>query len=173
MNQVATILGFDLPVLKARKAVMKSSRRAPQHKEEEMCHIISHRDSLLMMEKHHHREAKDDDTASTASASDSDLSFDISHGVTWHDNLVTEVRTRPYTTIHEKYDLFYSDYDYAEFRREAYGYGRREKVVKFSDTMVTEVFIIPKVEEPSQMYYSKKELQRFLDEFIASLGNSF
>lgn len=162
MNQVASILGFDLPVLNARRAAMKANPQSlPQHQQQQQLPIIiSHRDSLLLLDKSHNRLAKDDDTASTASASDSDLSFDASHGVTFADNLVTEVITRPYTTIHEKYDLFYNDYDYAEFRREAYGYDRRERVVKFADSMVTEVFIIPKVEEPSKMYYSKKELQR-------------
>lgn len=159
MNQVATILGFDLPVLTARQGAMKSSRRSPPQRKPTDLVFIDHRDSMLLLDKRHHQ-SKDDDTASTASASDSDLSFDISHGVTFAEPLVTEVRTRPYTTIHEKYAMFYNDYDYAEFRREAYGYGRRERVVKFADSMVTNVWTIPKVEEPSKMYYSKRELQR-------------
>jgi hypothetical protein len=106
----------------------------------------------------------DDDTASTASASDSDSVFSFmsteSHSVSFADPLVTDVITRPYTTIRDKFDLYYSNHDYAEFRREAYGYQRREKLVKFADSMVTDVWTIPEVEDASSMYYSKKELQR-------------
>ena len=102
----------------------------------------------------------DDDTASTASASDSDSDSLLSApSVSFAEPLVTAVMTRPYTSLRDKHTLYYSNYDFADFRREANGYERREKVVKFSVAVVSEVWTVPSVRDASSMYYSKEELQ--------------
>jgi hypothetical protein len=160
MNQVAIILGIELPLLKARDVVMKKNKCSSFA--DRPISIISHRDSLLLLGTQKDKSsANDDDTASTSSCSDSDSSFSSSGalGVTFAEPLITEVITRPYTTINEKYQLFYNDYDYAEFRREAYGLGRK-RLVSFSTDIVSDVVILPPVEDNSVMYYSEKELQR-------------
>lgn len=159
MNNVASILGLDIPTLKARDVVMKS-RRVRRIDESS---LAFHRDSIQLVKKSQQAAAapKDDDTASTTSDSYSDFddSFTtMQHRVSFVEPLVTEVWTRPYTTIKQKYALFYCDYDYAEFRREAHGYGKsRRRVVKFS--VDETVHIIPDVKDKSVMYYSQKELQ--------------
>jgi hypothetical protein len=158
MNQVASILGIDLPVLKARQVVMMPLPRLVPRATLPV--MLRHQDSLRLLDK---RVKHDDDTASTASLSDCDSDsflLNETHSVSFAEPLVTQVITRPYTTMRDKYALYYSNNDYCEFRREAYGYVPQQKLVKFADSMVSEVWTIPAVLDASSMYYSKKELQR-------------
>jgi hypothetical protein len=158
MNEVASILGIDLPVFKARQLMMKPLPRP--FPRATLPSMLRHQDSLRLLEK---RVKHDDDTVSTASASDCDSDsflLNETHSVSFAEPLVTKVMTRPYTTMRDKYALYYSNHDYCEFRREAYGYEPRQKLVKFADSMVSEVWTIPAVVDTSLMYYSKKELQR-------------
>ena len=107
--------------------------------------------------KQHTKKLEDDDTVSTMSASESSLS--MSFGVTFAEPLVTEVHLRPYTTRREKRVLFYQEQDYMEFKRDAF-YGRRDTLVQFADDMVSDVWTIPALENPSEVYYTEGELQR-------------
>jgi len=131
----------------------------------------NHRDSMQLIKQENHS-AADDDTASTLSASDSDLSFSGSI-VTFAEVVVTEVHLRPYTTMEEKYSLYYNDYDYSEFRRECFSGKRRNRRVRFADSVVSDVHIISVTENTAQMFYTESELQNFLDEFVASLDKGF
>ena len=153
MNHVASTLGIDLPVFKPRHDAMKPHRRsAPVATIPSMLHFEH---SMTKLQKH-----DDDDTASTASTSDSDSDWFLSApSVSFAEPLVTAVITRPYTSMRDKYALYYNNYDFAEFRREANGYERRERVVKFYVSEVSEVWMIPAVKDASSMYYSKDELQ--------------
>lgn len=157
MDHVASILGIDLPVFNARRVAMKPHRSVtPAATIPSMLHC----DNTVGMIRKRQKDDDDDDTASTASASDSDSdSFVSAPSVSFAEPLVTAVMTRPYTSLRDKYALYYSNYDFAEFRREANGYERREKVVKFSVSVVSEVWTVPSVKDASSMYYSKEELQ--------------
>ena len=153
MNHVASILGIDLPAFKARHVAMKPHRcSTPVATIPSMLHFEH---SVAKPHKH-----DDDDTVSTASASYSDSdSFMSAPSVSFAEPLVTATMTRPYTSMRDKYALYYNNYDFAEFRREANGYERRERVVKFCVSEVSEVWMIPAVADASSMYYSKDELQ--------------
>jgi hypothetical protein len=163
MNQVATILGLQLPSMKARDSVMSSKPIGSSS-----FSLFSVQDSLLMM---NYKKLDDDaDTVSTTSlsASDSSLSVDF-NSVTFAEPLVTEVHFRPYTTRQEKQVLFYNERDYLEFKRDYYYGTTRNTLVKFAATVVSQVWTVPQHEDPSQVYYTEAELQQFLDEFVASL----
>ena len=154
MEHIANILGVSLPDLTARSATMRSHSKVPEIN----CMTWgNHGDSLLFFKKQDHLEA-DDETASTLSTSGSDLSFS-SNSVTFSENVVSEVRYRPFTTLQEKYALFYNDHDYAEFRRECYSGQRRIRQVSFAPILVSEVHVIPVVENSAQMFYTETELQ--------------
>jgi len=169
MNEVASILGINLPIVSSRNAVMRERFNRQVFRQDKHFPIICQRDSLLVHKSQ--CDCKDDDTACTVSSSECGVSVDTPHSVSFAENLVTEVYTRPYTTINEKQRLFYSDWEYLEFRRNAYcSNNGRERLVQFADDVVSEVWIIPTVSDSSSMYYSERELQSFLDEFIASLG---
>jgi hypothetical protein len=111
---------------------------------------------MLLMNKT--QDNADDETATTLCTSDSDLSFSGS-AVTFAETLVTEVRHRPYTTVEEKYTLFYNDLDFADFRRECYSGKRRSRLVSFADSIVSEVHVVPVIEDSGQMFYTEAELQ--------------
>lgn len=93
--------------------------------------------------------------------------------VSFHPQLVTAVYTRPTTTPREKYHLHYSDWDYVDFRVDwACGKDRATKRVQFHLEDVTAIHTIPTATRPdpsSSLYYSKQELQGFLDDFVQSL----
>jgi len=170
MNQVAIILGVSLPSFRTREAVMQDQIKANEWEYNSPLPFplpFPHHDSLSICEGN--SSTKDDDTVTTQCSTDGETSVDTPRCVSFAENPVTEVNTRPYTTIHEKCKLFYSDWEYVEFRRDAYCYNRREKVVTFSDSVVSNVWIIPTAEDPSSMYYSETELQSFLDDFLSDL----
>lgn len=101
--------------------------------------------------------------------------------------LVTATYTRPVTTTEEKYELYYTEREYREFRRQFGRHtvskcGRSQRanhpptsrtacVVQFHVNVVTEIHeTSSKMENPSELYYSRTELQGFLDDFVASLS---
>ena len=160
MNQVATILGIQLPAMKARGAIQKDPALSSS------VSILPHQDSLLLLNLNKHKNMDDDDdTVSTMLSSCSSLGL----GVTFADPVVTEVHTRPYTARLEKRALYYCEQDYLEFKRDYFYGSSRDTLVKFTETVVSHVWTVPRHEEASEMYYTEAELQRFLDEFVASL----
>ena len=149
MNQVATILGIQLPAMKARDAIQKEPALSSVS-------ILPHQDSLLLLNLNKHKEMDDDDTVSTMLSSCSSLGL----GVTFADPVVTEIHTRPYTTRLEKRALYYCERDYLEFKRDYFYGSTRDTLVKFTETVVSHVWTVPRHEEPSEMYYTEAELQR-------------
>ena len=97
--------------------------------------------------------------------------------------LVTARYVRPVTTLHEKYELYYTEREYREFRRNYVWHARNQppqmpltahrkpSVVQFHIDVITAVHTTPIIlDNPSELYYSKCELQGFLDDFVASLS---
>mmetsp|Transcript_9290 Transcript_9290/g.13603 ORF Transcript_9290/g.13603 Transcript_9290/m.13603 type:complete len:160 (+) Transcript_9290:170-649(+) len=158
MNNIAEILGLALPSLKARDQVM---RLQPCAEEEPLAPVFDHEDSFLMIKGTFDK--GDDETSSTTSFSDmsemSSASTSYVPVVRFVEDVVTEVRTRPYTKRQDKHLLFYNEYDYLEFRRECIYGQRRTRVVKFADNLVTDVHEIPVVEDRPRFFYTEKELQ--------------
>eukprot|EP00521_Asterionellopsis_glacialis_P013505 CAMPEP_0195294116 /NCGR_PEP_ID=MMETSP0707-20130614/14142_1 /TAXON_ID=33640 /ORGANISM="Asterionellopsis glacialis, Strain CCMP134" /LENGTH=194 /DNA_ID=CAMNT_0040355007 /DNA_START=35 /DNA_END=619 /DNA_ORIENTATION=+ len=188
MNHVADILGLPLPCLQARNAVMKeptnkSTTNAP------CASAVEHwqgRISFMKDASSSSSHKLDDDTVSTCSLSDSESQQDSSLSfkmVTWSEPLVTEVRERPRTSRNDKSVLYWQERDYIEMRHEATASRRRNssrqtrkpksrrttRLVKFADCAVTDVWTVPYAENKSQLFYTERELQEFLDEFVASL----
>jgi hypothetical protein len=167
MNRVSSILGLDLPILQARREIVMKSNCSSSLSSHFEAQGRRHPPKVVSMKW---ALRQDDDTISTVSTSDSDLedsnSFtDSSNGgncvVSFSEPLVTHVRTRPYTSSKDKYCLYYSNYDYLEFRREAHGGAERpEKIVKFAENLVTKVEYIIPPEDLGILFYSKEELQR-------------
>jgi hypothetical protein len=133
----------------------------------------------------------DDDTASTVTETsvetDEDEELEDSIGyqpealpqkrsVTFVSPIVTSVRYIPKATQEDKYYLWYSEYDYVDFKLEYYHPSSRlvkrtPRRVGFAREVVTDVKEIPALEAGlvSKMYYTSQELQSFLDEFVLSL----
>jgi len=168
MEEIARQLGVSIS-FKARDAVMidprlqKDSSLLIRQSEES---VIMFRNSAKLCEYDCN---DDDDTASTVSitddsscsSSDDSLSSTGFSRVTFAEPLVTEVYLRPTTTLHEKHVLYYSDYDYREFRRD-YFYRKRESLVQFDDKVVTDIWEIPTPEEKDALYYSESDLQGYV-----------
>lgn len=155
MERVANILGFTLPSLKARDAVMKAPIIV-----ERSSRLLRHQDSFVLQRLA--SEDDDDGSVSTVSARDIDYSFSSSMSVRFCEPLVTEVYTRPFTTEAEKQVLFYSDQDYLLFRLARYQPRRVQKrpVVRFAEPVVTEVHEVECWKNEEQLYYSKEELKQ-------------
>lgn len=109
--------------------------------------------------------------------------------------LVTASYVRPVTTIEEKYELYYTEREYREFRRNYVSHTRSQQqridrlqqqqqhstsankinitrkpsVVQFHVDVITEIYTTPTIDNPTELYYSRTELQGFLDDFVASL----
>lgn len=155
MNQVASILGIQLPSLKAREAIKTEPVSTA------VSLALGHRDSMLLLNnpyKHHSKNLDDSDADTVSTMLSSCCSLGL--GVTFAEPLVTEVHTRPYTTRKEKQVLFYDEHDYLEFKRDYFYGSTRDTLVKFTETVVSHVWTVPKHEEPSDMYYTEAELQR-------------
>jgi hypothetical protein len=109
--------------------------------------------------------------------------------------VVTEVHYRPKTLPEEKETLYYTDVEYRQFKRDYYyrstssschsssssgsssslSQSRRESVVKFSPQLVSSVWTYSDtatLDNKEAMFYSESDLQRFLDEFVASLNQA-
>jgi hypothetical protein len=109
--------------------------------------------------------------------------------------LVTASYVRPVTTLEEKCELYYTEQEYREFRRNYVLHSRSQQkqqrqqqpqsigktnnttatsrkpsVVQFHVDVITEIHTTPTIDNPSELYYSRVELQGFLDDFVASLA---
>lgn len=166
MEFVAATLGIQLPVRSARRAVMEcfSSRQRILSTVEGI--VSAHRDSFVLVKgKFLHQHSLDDDSTASLSASsfDDDSSDSSNHcalSVSFANPVVTHVYLRPLTTSVEKERLFYNEHDFREFRMEYLGYRpARNRLVKFSETVVSEVRTFPALEDKDKLYYSETELQ--------------
>lgn len=155
MNNVANILGIQLPSTKARDSVMaRPPRRSLSHGA-----LLLHQDSLQLVKNGKFLYDDEEDTVLTMmSSSDSSLSIDC--GVTFAEPLVTEVHTRPCTTRQEKNALFYNEHDYLEFKRDYYYGTSRNTLVKFAETVVSHVWTVPPHDDPSEHFYTEQDLQQ-------------
>jgi hypothetical protein len=127
----------------------------------------------------------DDDTVSTMYSIDEEESFSSSSSsscssalsVSFADPLVTHVYERPSTTLAEKFVLYYADLEYRKFKRD-YVHTKRSRsggpTVHFSDDLVSSVHEYDAGSEGTKddLFYNDSDLQRFLDEFVASLNDS-
>ena len=158
---IASTLGLELPVFKARDAVMRSGRRSTaamvRFQNKFVCidfgSKVSYQSSAGLL--------KDDDTASTCSSDESCTS--CSGTVCFAEELVSAVYERPKTTYSEKHLLFYSDLEYRQFKRDYCLYKlelQRNSLVKFQEEPVTEVHVYHQQGEKDELFYSEKELQR-------------
>jgi hypothetical protein len=171
MEFAASTLGIQLPLLSsARKAVMKSFQSRHEPDSWVFCH---HKDSLLCIKLDH---CKDDDETASMISSDGSLSSSTGPSVTFADQLVSNVYSRPKTLREEKRALFYCDADYRFFRKDFLLNGNRESresVVKFKEEIVSDVHVYQCEVDSSSLYYSESDLKRFLDEFVASLNENW
>jgi len=129
-------------------------------------------------------ESDEDETASVVScscSSSSSQSDDLPphegrtttrRRVSFPDYPVTAVYTRPTTSPEEHYWLHYNSFDYLDFKLSYWTGVDRTRKVSFSQDLVTETQVVTpwSLEEKKVLYYSQQDLQRFLDEFIQSLG---
>lgn len=187
----------------------------------------NHRDSIIVRKEHcfpdkaydgdSDNDDDDDETATTVGMDDDDdlspcpspvsgrrIKRSLSQPglrrrVRFHEDVVTEVRTRPFTSEEDKYYLHYDEYDYIDFkllykqqlmelkrgggnqkrRRSAncdqYGYyhKRSTRKVGFKFDVVESIHYVMDADERKEMrdelFYTEQEMQDFLDEFVASL----
>jgi hypothetical protein len=115
----------------------------------------------------------EDETSCSSSSVIDDSNSSICNRVSFCTPLVTATYVRPTTTMQEKYALFYTDMDYREFRRNFIVMNRihsgqvqnqsfhhhRHTVVQIHPNVVTAVYTIPTVEDPSDLFYTKADLQ--------------
>lgn len=121
------------------------------------------------------QQENDDDTATTSSLLSCDEEEDEDECdtriVTFSEQLVTAVYTRPRTTKNEKYFLHYTEHDYVDFKVEFMTGRSRNRKVSFSvEDEIHSISHFPSKKERQLLYYSEQELQHFLDEFVQSLN---
>lgn len=114
-------------------------------------------------------------SCSSASSSD-ELNNSICNRVSFCSPLVTATYVRPSTTSQEKFELYYTDMDYREFRRNYIVMNRiqtcrlqyearskrRNVVVQIHPDVVTAIHTIPNNEDPTELYYSQSDLQGYV-----------
>ena len=184
------------------------SSKPPQRSAQHSCHVVfkALRDNVDPYDYECDSETDDDDdddysntsveeeatscSSSSESSNDDDDEGDVATTTNAHRTvrfgtpLVTATFTRPVTTTEKKPELYYTEREYREFRRQ-FGRGRRScclqphgttltttaTVVQFHVNVVTEIHeTCHMLDNPSELYYSRTELQGFLDEFVASLA---
>jgi hypothetical protein len=114
-----------------------------------------------------------EDTSFSSESSD-DENDEPHRTVSFCTPLVTACYLRPTTSAEEKKTLYYTDKDYREFRRNYFCYNRlrrdrsrdanmtevnKRSVVQFHLDDINDVYIIPTIDNPSELYYSRLELQ--------------
>lgn len=166
MDEIAKQFGFTLS-FSARSVVMREPV-ITRRRRKSRC-LAFHRDSLdnvinyelaavspqifkQLVENHDY---DDDKTVSTVN-DDESFSTTGSGGVSFAAPLVTAVYERPTTSAEEKRELYYTESEYREFKR---NYFFRKPDVQIHDRVVTDVWEIPVPEEPSELYYSESDLQ--------------
>jgi hypothetical protein len=91
--------------------------------------------------------------------------------VSFPDQPVTAIYTRPTTTPEDHYWLHYTNFDFIDFKLSYWTGVDRTRKVSFSYDLVTETQLVTpwSQEEKQLLYYSEQDLQRFLDDFVRSL----
>ena len=190
MDVCLATLGVTLPVAfqGRRKLVLKQQACVAEGLPKSLGEC--HRDSLLILsdralkkaaftlpkslDSYHQKE--DDDTASTQSLTtseedDSCCAVEESSSaaaststrlVSFAEQVVTEIHYRPYTTKAEKYNLYYDEYDYNDFKIEFVTGRSRNRKVSFTTDVVSEVHVFKPAskQERKHSFYSEPELQR-------------
>jgi hypothetical protein len=160
-----------------------------------------HQSSVDTTKKDHHdnnhEDDDDDDTVSTAtntsvddvddddeycddstlSSSSSSTTTTSTKRVSFAPKLVSQVYTRPTTKLCEKYYLYYTEYDYMDFKLHYMSHGRSKmckrspRKVEWKLDVVREVHDVmdSKTRQQHDLYYTESELQGFLDDFVVSL----
>ena len=109
-----------------------------------------------------------------ATSCSSDDSNHNSNRVSFCSPLVTATYVRPTTTAKEKLELFYTEIDYREFRRNYLVLNRiqacrlerrnerRSTIVQIHPQVVTATHTIPSHEDPTELYYTQSDLQGYV-----------
>jgi hypothetical protein len=163
MDFIATVLGLQLPTLRARDCL----------KQRHMCsHHLVAKDAKIFCEYDEDmldvpdKAACDDETASTLSDCDSFSSSSESLGacVTFAAPLVTGTYFRPVTGKQEKEALYYRECDYRQFRLDfRRSLISRRTSVTFSATLVSHIHHLPAVDNKNEIYYSSEELKQYVN----------
>jgi hypothetical protein len=92
--------------------------------------------------------------------------------VSFPDQPVTAIYTRPTTSPEDHYWLHYTNFDYIDFKLAYWTGVDRTRKVTFSHDLVTETQVLaPHSQDQKELlYYSQDDLQQFLDDFVRSLG---
>lgn len=129
----------------------------------------------------------DDECSSCSMEGTTSCSSDESHNngnrVSFCSPLVTATYVRPTTTSREKLELYYSEMDYREFRRNYLVLNRiqasrleqtrHKSVVQIHPQVVTETHTIPSHEDPTDLYYSQADLQGYVRRILPATWREF
>lgn len=194
MNAIFRHCGIDCFVLvhRARLVVMRESTtwtsRFPSRQSQsefisDECKLTKSITNLLLdhydYEYQSDAEEYDDDECSSCSmegttSCSSDESHNSGNRVSFCFPLVTATYVRPTTTSNEKLELYYTEMDYREFRRNylvlnriqagrlEQNKRRRTSVVQIHPQVVTATHTIPSHEDPAELYYSQTDLQGYV-----------
>ena len=166
MDFIATVLGLQLPTLKARDSLRENYNNFPSRATASEDKIVVWGCDLDNMWRLPEKtQCDDDETASTLS--DCDASFSSSSEslggscVTFASCLVTEVHLRPCTERSERQHLYYNEMDFRRFRMEyRQSLYRKRPSVTFSSSVVSHIHALPAVDNKQDVYYSSSELKQ-------------
>ena len=88
---------------------------------------------------------------------------------------VTHVFERPLTSLAEKHELYYSDLEYRQFRREFFRFRKNQvyakestATIRFAEELVSAVHEYEPCESPdSELYYSEDDVLRYVRAMLA------
>ena len=164
MDFIATVLGLQLPTLKARGCLQPKNRCGLLLDNNDKRIIWGCDRDLWDVSKQGKEFESDDETASTLSDSENSFSSSsdsFTSSVTFATPVVTDVFIRPFTDRTEKADLYYTENDYRQFRMD-YRISlirRKSRMVTFATPTVSHVHTLPAVENKHDIYYSPSELK--------------
>jgi hypothetical protein len=128
---------------------------------------------------------EEEETSCSSDSSSDDMDMNHHRSVTFCTPLVTACYIRPITTADEKYELYYTDIEYRDFRRNYVIYNRIQQcrwkrnnnkndknesirrrknttIVQFHTDVITDIYTIPSSDNASELYYSRPELQGYV-----------
>lgn len=184
--------------------VVSFQKKSSKKRSNRLFSFMDHRDSLIVGKEHlKDIEDDDDETASTVDMDEDEFQIEAAssstrrssgkrRSVTFEEDLVTAVYTRPRTTQDDKYYLHYDEYDYMDFKLEYRDHllkqRRKEKdssssqlpcyrssprKVSFKREVVESVHPVmdrrQRKELKKDLFYTEDEMRTFLDEFVVSL----
>jgi hypothetical protein len=192
MNVLLRQCGIDhyVWVHRARRVVMREnttgsncfqSKRSPPESISDECKLTKVITNLLLDHYDYDypsdmEEYDDDECSSCSMEGTTSCSSDESHNngnrVSFCAPLVTATYVRPTTTSKEKLELYYTEMDYREFRRNYLVLNRmqasrleqrrRTSVVQIHPQVVTATHTIPTHEDPTELYYTQSDLQGYV-----------